>query len=112
MTITAQWEIVLGNTYAYTVLLAFGLFYFGFGVIITPLFGVAEAYGGTDSPEYNNAVGFFVLSEYQTTHMFSCLRCAPANCDSSVGYLQVRRQNFSPFQHLVILCMPTLTLEL
>jgi uncharacterized protein len=63
MVITAQWEIVLGNTYAYTVLSAFGLFYFGFGVIITPLFGVVSSYeGGASSPEYNNALGFFVLS--------------------------------------------------
>ncbi|KAK5733579.1 hypothetical protein LTR17_009567 [Elasticomyces elasticus] len=61
MLITAQWEIVLGNTYAYTVLSAFGLFYAGFGFIITPSFGVAAAYGGADSVEYNNAVGFFVL---------------------------------------------------
>ncbi|KAK4555285.1 hypothetical protein LTR86_007581 [Recurvomyces mirabilis] len=61
MLITAQWEIVLGNTYAYTVLSAFGLFYAGFGVIVTPLFGVAEAYGGVESVEYNNALGFFVL---------------------------------------------------
>ncbi|KAK5709898.1 hypothetical protein LTR17_019344 [Elasticomyces elasticus] len=45
MLITAQWEIVLGNTYAYTVLSAFGLFYAGFGFIITPSFGVAAAYG-------------------------------------------------------------------
>ena len=64
MVVTAQWEIVLGNTYAYTVLSAFGLFYAGFGFIVTPSFGVAEAYGGTNSVEYNNALGFFVLSKY------------------------------------------------
>jgi len=63
MVITAQWEIVRGNTYAYTVLSAFGLFYAGFGFIITPSFGVAAAYGGADSAQYNNAVGFFVLSK-------------------------------------------------
>lgn len=64
MVITAQWEMVLGNTYAYTVLSAFGLFYAGFGFIITPFFGVAASYeGGTSSAEYNNAVGFFVLSK-------------------------------------------------
>lgn len=63
MFVSAQWEIVRGNTYAYTVLAAFGLFYAGFGFIITPFFGVAAAYGGADSPEYLNAVGFFVLSE-------------------------------------------------
>lgn len=64
MVITAQWEIVLGNTYAYTVLSAFGLFYAGFGFIITPFFGVAASYeGGASSAEYNNALGFFVLSK-------------------------------------------------
>lgn len=62
MVVSAQWEIVLGNTYAYTVLSAFGLFYLGFGIIVTPFFGVAQAYGGTDTAEYNNALGFFVLS--------------------------------------------------
>lgn len=64
MFVSANWELVRGNTYAYTVLAAFGLFYAGFGFIITPSFGVANAYeGGTSSAEYNNAVGFFVLSE-------------------------------------------------
>ena len=66
MVVAAQWEIVLGNTYAFTVLSAFGLFYAGFGFIVTPSFGVAQAYGGATSAEYNNAVGFFVLSKYPT----------------------------------------------
>lgn len=64
MVVSAQWELVLGNTYAYTVLSAFGLFYLGFGFIVTPFFGVAEAYGGADTPEYYNALGFFVLSMF------------------------------------------------
>lgn len=59
--VSANWELVLGNTYAYTVLAAFGLFYAGFGFIITPSFGVVDSYGGT-TPEYYNALGFFVLS--------------------------------------------------
>ena len=61
MLISAQWELVRGNTYAYTVLSAFGLFYGGFGAIVTPLFGVAESYIGKEA-EYNNALGFFVIS--------------------------------------------------
>ena len=36
MVLSAIFEIILGNTYAYTVLAAFGLFYAGFGFIITP----------------------------------------------------------------------------
>ena len=68
MVVAAQWEIILGNTYAFTVLSAFGLFYAGFGFIITPSFGVAASYeGGAMSPEYNNAVGFFVLSKSTPT---------------------------------------------
>ena len=62
MVLSAQWELVLGNTYAYTVLAAFGFFYGGFGAIITPFFGVQAAYGN-DSVGYNNALGFFVLSK-------------------------------------------------
>lgn len=63
MVVSAQWELILGNTYAYTVLSAFGLFYGGFGAIITPLFGVTTSYG-TDTVEYNNALGYFVLSKF------------------------------------------------
>lgn len=64
MVVAAQWEIVRGNTYAFTVLSAFGLFYAGFGFIITPFFGVAASYpGGANDPMYLNALGFFVLSK-------------------------------------------------
>jgi succinate-acetate transporter protein len=62
MVVSAQWELVLGNSYGYTVLSAFGLFYGGFGAIITPLFGVRESYG-EDLVSYNNALGFWVLSK-------------------------------------------------
>lgn len=63
MSVSAQWELVLGNSYAYTVLFAFGMFYAGFGAIITPSFGVKEAYAG-DLASYNNALGFWVLSKW------------------------------------------------
>lgn len=63
MVISAQWELVLGNTYAYIVLSAFGFFYGGYGAIITPLFGVTTSYG-SDTVEYNNALGFFLISEF------------------------------------------------
>lgn len=85
MVISAQWEIVLGNTYAYTVLSAFGLFYLGFGIIATPFFGVAEAYGGSDTVGYNNALGFFVLS---MIHCQTHCRCHRANHYISVVSVQ------------------------
>jgi succinate-acetate transporter protein len=65
MVVSAQWELVLGNSYGYTVLSAFGLFYGGFGAIITPFFGVKESYGD-DIAGYNNALGFWVLSKLHT----------------------------------------------
>ncbi|KAM0715787.1 hypothetical protein Q7P37_008301 [Cladosporium fusiforme] len=60
MLISAQWEIVRGNTFTYTVLSAFGLFYGGYGATLIPAFGIIERYGGLNA-EYYNAVGFFVL---------------------------------------------------
>jgi hypothetical protein len=84
MVVSAQWELVLGNTYAYTVLSAFGLFYFGFGIIATPFFGVAEAYGGADTVGYNNALGFFVLSMFNLDARSSLY----AKCEHSVVRLQ------------------------
>jgi uncharacterized protein len=79
MVVTAQWEMVLGNTYAYTVLSAFGLFYAGFGFIITPFFGVAASYeGGASSPEYNNALGFFVLM-WAVLNVFFLIGSLPLN---------------------------------
>ncbi|KAI1394415.1 GPR1/FUN34/yaaH family-domain-containing protein [Hypoxylon trugodes] len=58
--ISAQWEMVRGNTFSYTVLSAFGLFYGGYGAIMIPALGIVDAYGGY-TPEYYNAMGFFVL---------------------------------------------------
>ncbi|TVY47259.1 Acetate transporter protein patA, partial [Lachnellula cervina] len=67
MVVSAQWELVLGNSFGYTALSAFGMFLIqregqnpGFGAILTPLFGVKESYGD-DTIGYNNALGFWVL---------------------------------------------------
>lgn len=37
-----------------------GLFYAGYGAVLTPSFGIRTAYGD-DVAQYNNALGFFVL---------------------------------------------------
>ncbi|PON20367.1 hypothetical protein TGAM01_v210746 [Trichoderma gamsii] len=58
--ISAQWEMVRGNTFSYTVLSAFGLFYGGYGAIMIPSLGIVDAFGGY-TPEYYNSMGFFVL---------------------------------------------------
>ncbi len=91
MIISAQWELVRGDTYAYTSTSAFGqsllsstqsrllyhfdyyltqsqlgFFYGGFGGILTPFFGVRESYGD-DIVQYNNAIGFFMISKLPHT---------------------------------------------
>jgi succinate-acetate transporter protein len=75
LVVTAQWELSIGNGFGYTVFSAFGklnyplrkmnliqvgLFYAGYGAILTPAFGVAAAYGD-DTMQYNNALGFFLI---------------------------------------------------
>lgn len=60
MVVSAQWELIRKNSYGYTVLSAFGLFYAGFGALDIPFLGISAAYGD-DTVSYNNALGFFVL---------------------------------------------------
>lgn len=61
-----------------------GLFYAGYGALLTPAFGVAQAYGGTDTAEYNNAVGFFVI--LWTVFVFTFLI---ASLPSNIAYILV-----------------------
>ena len=101
LVVTAQWELSVGNGFAYTVFSAFGefsfelhlrlpltsksgLFYAGYGAILTPAFGVAQAYGGASTPEYNNAVGFFMI--LWTVFVFTFLI---ASIPSNVAYILV-----------------------
>ncbi|OHF01772.1 hypothetical protein CORC01_02963 [Colletotrichum orchidophilum] len=60
LVISAQWELTGGNGFGYSVFSAFGLFYAGYGAILTPSFGVAAAYGN-DTRQLNNALGFFMI---------------------------------------------------
>lgn len=84
MVISAQWELALGNSFGYTVFSAFGkpyhsnhrqciqscshrqgFFYAGLGAANIPFFGVTDAYGRSTT-EYNNAMGFYVLSKFSS----------------------------------------------
>ncbi|KAJ6083829.1 hypothetical protein N7467_007964 [Penicillium canescens] len=84
LVVTAQWELSVGNGFAYTVFSAFGLFYAGYGAILTPAFGVAQAYGGDSTAEYNNAVGFFMI--LWTVFVFTFLI---ASLPSNLAYILV-----------------------
>lgn len=77
LVISAQWEMVKGNTFAYTVLSAFGkinrpirtmringdqiigFYYAGYGVLLLPSLGILDSYGGR-TPEYYNAFGLYL----------------------------------------------------
>ncbi|KAJ6092445.1 hypothetical protein N7467_004414 [Penicillium canescens] len=79
--ISAQWEMVRGNTFSYTVLSAYALFYGGYGVILIPSLGIADAYGGYTA-EYHNALGFFVLI-WAVFNLFFLL----ASCALNIVYI-------------------------
>ncbi|CEJ55263.1 hypothetical protein PMG11_01531 [Penicillium brasilianum] len=83
LVITAQWELSIGNGFAYTVFSAFGLFYAGYGALLTPSFGIAAAYGD-DTAQYNNAVGFFMM--LWTVFVFTFL---VASLPSNIAYILV-----------------------
>ncbi|KAL3419898.1 hypothetical protein PVAG01_08397 [Phlyctema vagabunda] len=77
MVISAQWELILGNSFGYTALSAFGFFYGGFGAILTPAFGVVESYGD-DVVQYNNALGLFMIM-WAVLNLFFFLGSLPIN---------------------------------
>ncbi|KAK6602470.1 acetate transporter [Botrytis cinerea] len=66
-----------GNSYGYTVLSAFGLFYAGFGALDIPFLGITAAYGN-DTVQYNNALGFFVLL-WSVFNLFFLIGSLPIN---------------------------------
>ncbi|RLV89632.1 Ammonia transport outward protein 2 [Spathaspora sp. JA1] len=54
------WEMVHGNTFGANALTSFGCFWFSYGAIMTPSFGVLEAYH--DEPhQLKNALGFYLM---------------------------------------------------
>ncbi|KAI9710049.1 MAG: hypothetical protein M1812_007513 [Candelaria pacifica] len=77
MVVSAQWELVRGNSFGYTVFSAFGLFLAGFGAIQTPFFGVAASYG-SDTVQLYNAIGFFVIM-WAVFNLFFLIASLPIN---------------------------------
>lgn len=60
-----------------------GLFYAGYGALLTPAFGIVQAYGN-DTAQYNNAVGFFMI--LWTVFVFTFLI---ASLPSNIAYILV-----------------------
>lgn len=89
--VSAQWELTAGNGFGYSVFSSFGtfppqsnlfapvvdnmcagLFYAGYGAILTPSFGVAAAYGD-DTQQLNNALGLFMISKLFSRQILTIL---------------------------------------
>ncbi|RAL08824.1 uncharacterized protein BO97DRAFT_459727, partial [Aspergillus homomorphus CBS 101889] len=83
LVVTAKWEFSIGNGFAYTVFSAFGLFYAGYGAILTPAFGIEKAYG-SDIVQYSNALGFFMIMWAASVFTFFV-----ASLPSNLAYIAV-----------------------
>ncbi|RAH77868.1 hypothetical protein BO86DRAFT_203700 [Aspergillus japonicus CBS 114.51] len=75
--ISAQWEMVKGNTFAYTVLGAFAFYYGGYGVLLMPPLGIVDSYGGKTA-EYYNAFGLY-LAVWSILNFFFFVASLPTN---------------------------------
>jgi succinate-acetate transporter protein len=53
-------EFRAGNTFGATAFCSYGGFWFAYGAILIPAFGIVAAYGG-DTPAFHTAAGFFLL---------------------------------------------------
>ncbi|KAK1145831.1 hypothetical protein N8T08_003777 [Aspergillus melleus] len=82
--ISAQWEMVKGNTFAYTVLAAFGFYYGGYGVMLMPSLGIVASYGGKTS-EYYSAFAFYQLI-WCFLNFFFFLASLPTNVPNIIVY--------------------------
>ncbi|KAL2801843.1 GPR1/FUN34/yaaH family-domain-containing protein [Aspergillus granulosus] len=74
---SAQWEMIKGNTFNYTVLAAFGFYYGDYGVLLLPPLGIVDSYGGKTT-EYYNAFGFYLLV-WSILNFFFFLASLPTN---------------------------------
>lgn len=72
MFLSGSWELVIGNSFAGTVLTSYGCFWLSFGSMNIEAFGIAAAYA--DEPEQlANATGFFLIGWFIFTFLMTLL---------------------------------------
>jgi hypothetical protein len=59
--IVGIFELLVGNTFAYTIFGALGGYFMSMGAILTPSFGIMEHYLPKHGAEFRNAMGLFNL---------------------------------------------------
>ncbi|CUM55308.1 uncharacterized protein AC631_02107 [Debaryomyces fabryi] len=70
--LTGIWELVIGNTFAGTVLTSYGSFWFAFATLYIEAFGIAAAY--KDEPEqFANGVGLFLIGWFIFTMLMTLM---------------------------------------
>ncbi|THW72957.1 hypothetical protein D6D19_06065 [Aureobasidium pullulans] len=78
--ISAQWEMVRGDTFAYTVLTAFAFYYGGYGALLMPWMGVVDWYGVWSilnlfffvASLSTNIANMFVYGGLEISYMLNC----------------------------------------
>ncbi|KAK6465290.1 GPR1/FUN34/yaaH family-domain-containing protein [Scheffersomyces coipomensis] len=66
------WEMFIGNTFAATTFLSYSGFWFSYGAILTPAFGILDAYAAAPEQTYQ-AIGLYLLGWTVLTFMFFLL---------------------------------------
>ncbi|KAK1673418.1 GPR1/FUN34/yaaH family-domain-containing protein [Colletotrichum godetiae] len=82
--ISAQWEMVRGNTFAYTTLIAFAFYYGGYGFLLIPSVGIVDSYGGK-TEQYYNAFGFY-LAVWSLFNLFFFIAAFATNVANVIVY--------------------------
>ncbi|KAK1453533.1 hypothetical protein CMEL01_05192 [Colletotrichum melonis] len=87
--VSAQWEMVRGNTFAYTTLIAFGLklpafYYGGYGFLLIPSIGIVDSYGGK-TEQYYTAFGLY-LAVWSLFNLFFFIAAFATNVANVIVY--------------------------
>ncbi|KXH47901.1 hypothetical protein CNYM01_01419 [Colletotrichum nymphaeae SA-01] len=82
--ISAQWEMVRGNTFAYTTLIAFAFYYGGYGFLLIPSVGIVDSYGGK-TEQYYTAFGLY-LAVWSLFNLFFFIAAFATNVANVIVY--------------------------
>ncbi|KAF8624180.1 hypothetical protein AX15_006007 [Amanita polypyramis BW_CC] len=69
LVLAGMWEFPRGNTFYATVFSTYGSFWISYAVILTPGFGVAQAFGSNEQ-ELLNAIGIYLVTWFIITFIF------------------------------------------
>ncbi|ABN66332.2 FUN-related protein [Scheffersomyces stipitis CBS 6054] len=70
--LSGLWEMVMGNTFAATSFMSYACFWLSYGALLTPSFGILEAYAADPAQAYQ-AIGLYLIGWTILTAMFLSL---------------------------------------